>query len=225
MGNKVIDLTGQTFNRWTVDHFVGMNPAGGSLWECICKCGTRRPLTGNTLTHKTHPSKSCGCLKKETDRQNGIVVSRLSRSLRRRKLRPYECLYNHAARSAKARGLSCGLTYKTFCGLVAQTQCHYCYGELRDRPPYGPCVLQLDRKDNAQGYGEDNVVSCCTGCNRAKGGQSYEYAITQRELWRQQRGDRISDAPLEKPKRVYTNAARFERRSCDWDRRLNARNT
>lgn len=224
MGRSRIDLTGQTFNRLTVDHFLGMTRAGGTLWECVCICGTRRPVTGNALKHKVHPSKSCCCLKKETDRQNALALNR-GRVL----LRPYEALYNGLVRNADRRGLSCGLTYETFCGLVTQTQCHYCYGKQHARLPRGPyprgCGRQLDRKDNAQGYEESNVVSCCTGCNRAKGRKSYEFAITQRELWRQLRGDRTTVVPLEKPKRVYTNAARFERRSVGWDRRLNARNT
>lgn len=207
MGRSRIDLTGQTFNRLTVDHFLGMTRAGGTLWECICICSTRVPATGHGL--KNGATNSCGCLAKEVSRQNALALNR-GRVL----LRPYEARYRHVQRSATRRGVPCGLTYETFCGLVAQTQCHYCYGELPVRLPYGGRVAtQLDRKDNSQGYEESNVVSCCSGCNAAKGRKSYEFAITQRELWRQLRGDRMSDTPLEKPKRVYTNAARFVRRS------------
>src|ERR1017187_6424925 len=227
MSGRRIDLTGQTFNRLTVNHFLGMR-YGGTVWECVCICGTRVPVPAAGLKSKgPGATKSCGFLKKETSREKLPALNPKAppevRRLRRRKLRPYEALYNGLVRNADRRGLSWGLTYETFCGLVTQTQCHYCYGKLHARSPHGPyprgCGRQLDRKDNAQGYEESHVLSCCSGCNRAKGRKSYEFAITQRELWRQLRGDRISSVPLENPKRIYTNAARFERRSVSYDRK------
>lgn len=41
-----------------------------------------------------------------------------------------------------------------------QNPCHYCGDEID--------TIGLDRKDNALGYAETNIVSCCKRCNRAK---------------------------------------------------------
>lgn len=41
MGNK-IDLTGQSFNEWSVLGESGLTGSGGIKWLCICSCGTER---------------------------------------------------------------------------------------------------------------------------------------------------------------------------------------
>ena len=39
---RLIDITGQQFNRWTVIKYVG-----SSSWLCRCSCGTERPPSSN----------------------------------------------------------------------------------------------------------------------------------------------------------------------------------
>ena len=66
MGKPSIDMTGLKFNRWTVVSEAS-KPAGakqtGKFWNCVCECGTKRVVYGETL--RSGSSKSCGCLKAE----------------------------------------------------------------------------------------------------------------------------------------------------------------
>lgn len=52
-GPKFVDLTGQTFNKWTV-----LKYAGDRQWLCRCSCGKEKLVWGKFL--KSGQSKSCG---------------------------------------------------------------------------------------------------------------------------------------------------------------------
>ena len=68
--SHLIDLTGQTFNRWTVICQVeGHN--GKTTWLCRCVCGTERVVLGTDL--KANKSKSCGCLKREVSSKRAKI--------------------------------------------------------------------------------------------------------------------------------------------------------
>jgi hypothetical protein len=57
------DLTGRTFDRWTVVGFAGRNANGGAMWRVRCQCGNERVIFGPNLTRGlTH---SCGCYRRE----------------------------------------------------------------------------------------------------------------------------------------------------------------
>lgn len=58
---KTIDLTGQTFGRWTVLKRCGSNQHNSAMWLCECSCGNQKIINGITL--RRGESKSCGCLK------------------------------------------------------------------------------------------------------------------------------------------------------------------
>ena len=67
MGN-FIDLTGNTFDRLVV--IERAENAGNEVqWLCRCSCGTIVTIRRGDLTKGK--VKSCGCLKKETSRNNG----------------------------------------------------------------------------------------------------------------------------------------------------------
>ena len=51
--SKLVDLTGQKFNEWTVLEY-----AGNSMWKCKCSCGKEKLVHGYDL--KNNSSKSCG---------------------------------------------------------------------------------------------------------------------------------------------------------------------
>jgi len=53
-----IDLTGQTFGRWTVLEFKGQ-----AKWLCRCSCGTEKVVGGSSLRRGN--STSCGCFQRE----------------------------------------------------------------------------------------------------------------------------------------------------------------
>lgn len=56
------DLTGQTFNRLTVESFAGRR-GRNSYWNCVCSCGGRTTVWGHDL--KKGHTKSCRCLQLE----------------------------------------------------------------------------------------------------------------------------------------------------------------
>ena len=75
MAGKRKDLMGKKFNRLTVIEDTGKRKNGSVVWLCRCDCGNLCEINGGALTRTTHPTKSCGCLKKETDRQpKGNVI-------------------------------------------------------------------------------------------------------------------------------------------------------
>lgn len=60
---------GRRFDRWTVIGPPIMTPKGEAKWLCRCKCGTVRHVLARSLTTKKHPSRSCGCLRREALRE------------------------------------------------------------------------------------------------------------------------------------------------------------
>lgn len=63
--DKLIDLTGQVFERWKVIKRLGSDNHGKAQWLCECQCEkkTRTPIPGGSL--RSGNSKSCGCLMRE----------------------------------------------------------------------------------------------------------------------------------------------------------------
>ena len=64
---KLIDLTGQVYERLTVikrvDDYISPSGSHQVQWLCKCKCGKEVIVTGNNL--KNGNSKSCGCYNRE----------------------------------------------------------------------------------------------------------------------------------------------------------------
>lgn len=55
---KFVDLSGQTIGKWRVIRRIKKKGSDGALFECQCECGTRRVVTGDSLTRGS--SQSCG---------------------------------------------------------------------------------------------------------------------------------------------------------------------
>lgn len=66
-----IDFINKTFGRWTVIKQVENKKSRDIKFLCRCECGTEREVLGKNL--KNGRSKSCGCYKKEVDRQRMIA--------------------------------------------------------------------------------------------------------------------------------------------------------
>ena len=67
-----IDLTGKKINRLTV---IGKGTKHGKewYWKCRCECGNECEVSGGSL--RAGRTKSCGCLKKESDKKpKGNVI-------------------------------------------------------------------------------------------------------------------------------------------------------
>lgn len=68
---KMIDLTGKRFFRWTVIKEIKERRKGRIFWECLCDCGTRKEILGTSLSHGG--TKSCGCYRNEEIGERSLV--------------------------------------------------------------------------------------------------------------------------------------------------------
>lgn len=63
---KIIDLTGQRFDRWLVLKKTEERAEDNRLlWFCQCDCGTKKTVDGGSL--RAGKTRSCGCLTKEVN--------------------------------------------------------------------------------------------------------------------------------------------------------------
>ncbi len=60
---RLIDLTGESFGRWTVINRADDYYTGNTKWNCVCSCGIKRVVMSPTL--RRGESQSCGCLRDE----------------------------------------------------------------------------------------------------------------------------------------------------------------
>lgn len=108
MGRKLIDLTGQKFNRLLVVAYVGRR-GHSSHWTCTCDCGNKTVVSRSALVSGT--VVSCGCY----------------RSDRAKKL-----TYKHGERGGENRSRT-PVEYKTWDGMKQR-----CYNpNTKDWPWYG----------------------------------------------------------------------------------------
>lgn len=61
---RFVDLTGRKFDRLTVVRVHGF--ASGTIWECVCECGSTRMVKAGHL--RSGNTQSCGCLARERTR-------------------------------------------------------------------------------------------------------------------------------------------------------------
>lgn len=167
MGYHYKELTGQRFGRLValerlperIGHYKAV------AWKCQCDCGVIKPIARGELTSGN--TQSCGCLFKE------LVSSR-------KRIRPYEALYNNCAKVAKGRGLDFSISYEEFVELTDQKNCHYCDSEITwskvNIGLNGP-AHNLDRKDNTKGYSLENCLISCGICNCMKRALPYDVFI------------------------------------------------
>lgn len=66
---RLIDLTGQKFNRLAPLKYMGKTKDGKSKWLCLCDCNKETIVRGDRL--KSGHTKSCGCLHKENGVKRG----------------------------------------------------------------------------------------------------------------------------------------------------------
>lgn len=103
------------------------------------------------------------------------------------RLRPFESLFNSRRKSSKRRGVSWQLSYDELVEFTTINSCHYCDGPIVWQT-FHFSNLNLDRKDNDQGYVKHNLVVCCGMCNRIKGSiLAYEHMLILRPSLRKLR--------------------------------------
>ena len=143
MGSRA-NLVGQTFGRLLVESDAG-NRSYDSLWNCLCACGTRKPVTGRCLT--SGHTKSCGCYHRETAARAALKHGKCYTN--------EWVLWYNARRRAKAKSVPFSLALED---VVIPTRC-----PLLDIPILRGVreTLQgsptLDRKIPALGYTRENA--------------------------------------------------------------------
>ena len=177
-GKGIKDIKGQRFGRLVVLKFTGTSKHGVALWLCKCDCGNEKIILSCSLVQVN--TKSCGCLKIETDRQ------RMTEMRAPYKLPEGEAAFNSLhlqyRRSAARRDLPFCLTKDEFKKLT-RGDCYYCGKSPQQRTSKhrvnGSYIYNgIDRRDNDLGYTIDNCVPCCTLCNLKKLAMSEDEFIT-----------------------------------------------
>jgi hypothetical protein len=64
-----MEMIGKKFGKLTVIEYVRTVNVNGILWKCSCECGEHVNVYRRNLTKKQSPTKSCGCLRKESARK------------------------------------------------------------------------------------------------------------------------------------------------------------
>lgn len=171
---NIIDISGQKFNRWTVEELVGRTTSGGGLWKCRCECGTVRNVDGRSLRDGT--SKSCGCLRNDNAKAGkynsarAVTHERLYgvwSGIRSRCLNPHDRAYERYG----GRGITiCDQwkDYRTFYNWAIEN------GYDDSSPKY---VCTVDRIDNNGNYTPDNcrIVPQLIQCNNRQTNHLLEY--------------------------------------------------
>lgn len=66
--SKIKDITGEKYNKLTAIKYIGKTKNGSAIWLWKCDCGNEKEIVANSV--KTGNTKSCGCLKKEQNKNN-----------------------------------------------------------------------------------------------------------------------------------------------------------
>ncbi len=154
---KLSGMLGERFGHWTVE--ARADDQGGEVcWQCRCDCGQPGVVSGYQL-RKAESTQCVTCGKKEGGKARSLPNGGGARN---------QTLLA-AKTGAKDRGLAWDLDDDTF-DLLSQSPCHYC-----GCPPSniakgvgvaGDFIYNgIDRRDNRQGYTNENSVPCCWTCN------------------------------------------------------------
>lgn len=135
---------------------VAIKHLGSGKWLCECDCGNTTTVPGSAL--RSGNTSSCGCLRDLTDEEMGVNI-----------------LYSRYKVKAEKREIEFNLSKEVFTNLVTSS-CQFC-GQIPNTPVnYKGKELILyngiDRVKSDKTYNDENCVTCCWVCNRAKGNLS-----------------------------------------------------
>ena len=156
---------------------LGKRSKGKITWNCLCKCGNYRDVITTLLN--SGKVISCGCKNYEMVSWNRKTTARNS---------SINGLKNRYSQNAKSKKYEWELNLEKFTELVFGN-CFYCgikplqfynvYNKRKDLTQewINSGIIYyngIDRKDNSIGYTENNCVSCCFVCNRAKRSMDFQ---------------------------------------------------
>jgi hypothetical protein len=160
------DLTGEKFGKLTAKNYIydDTKKYKKHMWICDCDCGNEAKVRTNELTKGERTQcKQCSInevSKTRTRPDNGALITRV--------IKQYKA-------GAKRRGYEFLLTDEKLKELIF-SNCYYCGEEPKinkgeERYFRGGLEFKrngIDRLNNKIGYTNENVVTCCETCNRAK---------------------------------------------------------
>ena len=157
------DLTGHVYGKLTVLCESANRLRGRVTWTCKCECGNTKDIAGADLRRQKQGTVSCGCVSANQLDDGEAVLNNIVHSYRL---------------SAKKRGYNFNLT-KEEVRTITKSNCVYCgcepANERKSKYGAGSYIHNgIDRVDNTKGYTVDNVVACCTTCNRIKSDHDLE---------------------------------------------------
>ena len=145
------DLSGLKFGRWTVIDLAYTSSGQGSMWNCVCDCGSRRIIRHNSLTSGN--SKSCGCLHRDIAAKvhtvhghHGERLYGVWNTMKQRCNNPN----NHKYENYGGRGITVCEEWKSY-SVFREWAIEHGYDENAD---YGQCTL--DRIDVNGNYEPSN---------------------------------------------------------------------
>lgn len=145
---RVIDLTGQRFGRLEVIGREG-NIDGKATWKCVCDCGNKTVVRGESL--RRGETLSCGCLHTEVIKQvctvHGMSKSKIHKTWRGLFQRCENPNSSHYERYG-GRGIRICEEWKGEHGFINFYEWAMKNGYSDD--------LTIDRIDNNKGYSPDN---------------------------------------------------------------------
>jgi hypothetical protein len=156
------DIAGLVSGKLTALYSIGLNKHRNHIWMCSCECGNTKAVVSSHLTQQK--VKTCGCSGKHSN-----------------KLEKGESAFNELFGRYKKQALSRGYSFeleKSYFREMTQLLCHYCGAAPSNKITNSGednyyVYTGVDRKDNTKGYTTDNVVPCCSVCNRAKNNMPY----------------------------------------------------
>ena len=171
MSKKTIYEPDMRFNNFTLikktEPSIGKNGVKYHKWVCKCDCGVEFITTTKQINKG---KKSCGCLS-VSNRFKSVTTEQFFKTVK----------LNHYKNSAKRRNLEFSLDDDYFFNLLI-SNCKYCGSPPSLENKYKNHTMFLngvDRVKNELGYVNDNVVTCCNTCNKAKG----SLTLTEFKKW------------------------------------------
>lgn len=175
---KFRDLTGQRFERYTVQWPIGRDRSHNIKWLCLCDCGVVKAVSTRHLI--TGQIKSCGCYNREntTARNKANTVHGKSQTIEG------DLLYSARDRAKKAK-MPCNITIED---IVIPDICPLLNIPLRKQNGNGHHrnSPSIDRINPKLGYIKGNIQIISVRANSIKNDSTLEEFELIAKNWRKQ---------------------------------------